>query len=101
MMLAAAAISQQRLLALCEIGRQLCNGRPNLKRDELLRKARDHNFADRPAYSHRVARILDKLAFLLVAHDGSDCVAIALRHLTRDKVSLLAATTDDGGHDDR
>ncbi|KAK6535969.1 hypothetical protein TWF281_000218 [Arthrobotrys megalospora] len=93
---------RRRFLTECQILANLhTDTSHNLRRQQLFElrewmKPLRNNIANNLALN----RLLDNLAFLLVSKPKRDCIAVALVGLTRDKIELVARTSNKEGGED-
>ncbi|KAF3259702.1 hypothetical protein TWF192_010557 [Orbilia oligospora] len=82
-------IGEQRYLTHCAILASLPAEYSKNEKDAQLSTIRGTDDERPSTKTHRLDRLLDNLASLLVAHGGGDCVAAALGGPTKDKITLL------------
>ncbi|KAF3198433.1 hypothetical protein TWF106_004599 [Orbilia oligospora] len=87
-------IREQRYLTSCSLLTNLSTKHSDYERKNQLKQIRDEK--EDMGRTYQLDRLLDRLASLLVAHGGGDCVAVTLGGLTNDKITLLASYATSG-----
>ncbi|KAK6516259.1 hypothetical protein TWF506_006168 [Arthrobotrys conoides] len=96
-------IARRRFLTECQILSSIDSEKSqNLRRTRLegLRQFSPSVWDNDIADNHELNSLLDNFAFLLVQNGGGDCISVALVGFTRDKIKLVAQTSDVSGSSD-